>query len=181
MEGGAPARAVYSPAACSAAGTAREIATFWIAIGAALLSLASAGYTRREARAAEGALSLERQREVERGRPDVDVHFEKWIQVPLTAELTIENRSAGVIDRAVVVILTLGPTQAGFTEDQERLRRDYTFRELAVGVPQRATFMTVDMDSLDDPKVKFLVTFQNGTDEWTKQYEVDLPASPMIA
>jgi hypothetical protein len=41
--------------------------------------------------------------------------------------------------------------------------------------------MTVDMDSLDDPKVKFLVTFQNGTDEWTKLYEVDLPASPMIA
>jgi hypothetical protein len=146
-----------------------EIAAFWFALGAFILSLGSVFYTgaahRREVR-----------RERERQRPDVDVRFGKWVKEPIVAVLVIENLGGRSISQATVKAARGDPKLVGFSVLETHYRsREHTFRNLEPGVPQTVNFVNLDKAASDKGVVKFLVNFRLGDDAWEKLCEAKLP------
>jgi hypothetical protein len=128
----------------------------------------------RAASAAEGALGIERQREFERGRPDVEVWFDGSLS---SARLTLENTGARPIDSARVELVSADSALVGFAEDETKPRQPaHEFGRLNAGELVMVEFITVEQDrELIEPTVKFLATFRIGDDEWNKLYSVELP------
>lgn len=151
-----------------------EIATFWLAIAAILISSASVWYTRRQSRAAEGALKLEKQREVERTRPQTRLSFSGWITEPVMATFILENRGTRTVDHAQIRVLT-GDDETrlvGFGDDTELADREREFGPLEPGVPMKTTFLIAeDVDNV----VVVLATYTVDADRWTERAEVELP------
>jgi hypothetical protein len=102
---------------------APDIASFWFALGAFVLSVIALGFT-------YAAHRREVWRERERPRPPVTARFDKWLSEPLVALFTLENHGAVVVDRAVVRVVTGDANLVGFAENESshpRLR-EYDFR-----------------------------------------------------
>jgi hypothetical protein len=146
-----------------------DIAAFWFALGAFILSLGSVIFT-------GAAHQREVRRERERQRPDVNVHFGKWVKEPIVAVLVIENLGGKRINQAIVKAARGDPKLVGFAEDETTERSHaHSFRELEPGVPQSVHFVNIDKAVSDKGVVKFLVNFRHDDDAWEKLCEARLP------
>jgi hypothetical protein len=152
-----------------------DIAAFWFALGAFILSLGSVIFTgaahRREVR-----------RERERRRPDVHIRFGKWVKEPIVAVLVIENPGGRSISQVTVKAVRGDPKLVGFAVEETKERsREHTFRDLEPGVPQTVKFVEIDKAASDKGVVKFLANFRHDDDAWEKLYEARLPPpGPMV-
>jgi hypothetical protein len=143
-----------------------DIAAFWFAFAAFILSICSAGFT-------WAAHHRERRRELERNRPEIDARFDKWLSEPIVALFRMENLGGVPVDQTTVKVVTGDPKLVGFALNehaQPRLRA-YAFGRLEPGVPVITEFVTLDKEH----PVTLVATFRSGRDKWTKQYRVDLP------
>jgi hypothetical protein len=147
-----------------------DIASFWFAVGAFVLSVMALGFTyaahRREVR-----------RERERQRPPVAARFDKWLSEPLVALFTLENHGAVVVDRAIVKVVTGDAKLVGFaeTESSHPRLREWDFGRLSPGEPVSAEFVTLEKAAHDSRSEVFVIAFQRDKDEWSEQYHVELP------
>jgi hypothetical protein len=149
---------------------APDIASFWFALGAFVLSVIALGFT-------YAAHRREVWRERERPRPPVTARFDKWLSEPLVALFTLENHGAVVVDRAVVRVVTGDANLVGFAENESshpRLR-EYDFGRLSPGEPVSAEFVTLEKAAHDSRSEAFVIAFERDKDKWSEQYRVDLP------
>jgi hypothetical protein len=147
-----------------------DIASFWFAVAAFVLSVIALGFTyaahRREVRPAR-----------ERQRPPVVARFDKWLSEPLVALFTLENHGAVGVDRAVVKVVTGDAKLVGFAENEAshpRLR-EWDFGRLSPGEPVSAEFVTLEKAAHDSRSEVFVIAFQRDKDKWSEQYRVELP------
>lgn len=153
----------------------QEIAAFWFAVGAFILSLVAVGYT-------HAAYRRGQRRERERRRPALVARFDKWLSEPLVALFALENRGAIVVESAVVKVLSGYSPLVGYAHDKTQVRaREHDFGRLGPGDVVSAEFVLVGTAALDEPSVRFLATFVTSDDKWDELLNVALPSpGPMV-
>lgn len=124
----------------------------------------SAKSSQQSADAAVTVSTIEQQREHRENRPPVELRFEKWLSEPNAALLNAENLSGQPVD--VTVELVDGHRLAGFEDEPGHRATTYRFEALRPGVPEVATFSSVDTNVWTDSTVKFLVTVKRSSDAW---------------